>query len=269
MPELTIVVAAIAAGGLVGGALLVAGNERPSLEITSLAARQLRAIGGFRPVSVARRRLARDLERAGRREAPDRVLLAALAIASCVGLLGAAVSAVVAIFGFAGSCVWMVLALKGAITKRRRRLSGELVPLLELFTLELSGGGSALAALGSVCVQVESGLAVDLRRMLIASHVAGSSPFEARLIEYADETEIQALGSLATILGATRDYGTAASQGVRALATDLRRAQRRELISQSRRALNNVLLPSAIAVLLPFLGVLMFPAVTVLQRSLR
>jgi len=163
----------------------------------------------------------------------------------------------------------MFLALTGAITKRRRRLSGELVPLLELFTLELSGGGSALSALGSVCVQVESNLAVDLRRMLIAAHVAGSAPFEARLIEYADETEIPALGSLATILGATRDYGTAASQGVRALATDLRRAQRRELISQSRRALNNVLLPSAIAVLLPFLGVLMFPAVSVLQRSLQ
>jgi hypothetical protein len=30
-----------------------------------------------------------------------------------------------------------------------------------------------------------------------------------------------------------------------------------------------VLLPAAVAVLLPFLGVLMFPAVSVLQRSLR
>jgi hypothetical protein len=45
--------------------------------------------------------------------------------------------------------------------------------------------------------------------------------------------------------------------------------QRRALIAQSRRALNHVLLPAAIAVLLPFLGVLMFPAVSVLQRSLR
>ncbi len=169
----------------------------------------------------------------------------------------------------AGTCVAMALALQGAIAKRRRRLAGELVPLLELFTLELSGGGSALSALGSVCVQVESGLAIDIRRMLIASQVAGSTPFEARLIEYGEETEIPAIGTLATILAATRDYGTAASQGIRALATDLRRAQRRELIAQSRRALNNVLLPSAIAVLLPFLGVLMFPAVSVLQRSLR
>jgi Flp pilus assembly protein TadB len=259
--------AAITAGGLCGCSLLAAQGAYP--EVAASLARYGREVAKARPILVARRRLARDLERAGRSESPERVLLAAFAVAVCVGLLGAALSAVVAIFGVAGTCVAMALTLEGAIAKRRRRLSGELVPLLELFTLELSGGGSALSALGSVCVQVESGLAIDIRRMLIASQVAGSTPFEARLIEYGEETEIPAVGTLATILAATRDYGTAASQGIRALATDLRRAQRRELIAQSRRALNNVLLPSAIAVLLPFLGVLMFPAVSVLQRSLR
>ncbi|MHB8611778.1 MAG: hypothetical protein ACYDAL_05030 [Candidatus Dormibacteraceae bacterium] len=266
MPDPRIVMAAIVAGGLCGCSVLTAQDAYPG--IAAWLDRKERAIATLRPAVVVRSRLARDLARAGRRESPERVLLAALTMALCAGLLGAAVSAAVAIFGFASTCVWLVVALRGAITKRRRRLSGELVPLLELFTLELSGGGSGLSALGSVCVQVESGLAIDLRRMLIASQVAGSAPFEARLIEYADEAEIPALGSLATILAASRDYGTAASQGVRALATDLRRAQRRELIAQSRRALNNVLLPSAIAVLLPFLGVLMFPAVSVLQRSL-
>jgi Flp pilus assembly protein TadB len=247
--------------------VLVAHGAYP--EIAAWLTHQASAIATFRPVFAARRRLARDLERAGRRVDTERVLLAAFAIAACVGLLGALASAGVAIFGFVGTCVWLVVTLKGTITKRRRRLSGELVPILELFTLELSGGGSALSALGSVCVQVESELAIDLRRMLIASQVAGSAPFEARVIEYAEQNEIPALCSLVTILTASRDYGTAASQGVRALATDLRRAQRRELIAHSRRALNNVLLPSAIAVLLPFLGVLMFPAVSVLQRSLR
>lgn len=267
MPDPGIVIAAIAAGGFCGCALLAAQGAYPALATRLVLYGH--AVAALRPIFLARARLARDLERAGRSESPGHVLLAALGVALCVGLLGAALSAVVAIFGFTGSCVWLYLTLKATITKRKRRLSDELVPLLELFTLELSGGGSALSALGSVCVQVESGLAADLRRMLIASQVAGSAPFEARLIEYADEAEIPALGSLATILAASRDYGTAASQGVRALATDLRRAQRRELIAQSRRALNNVLLPSAIAVLLPFLGVLMFPAVSVLQRSLR
>jgi pilus assembly protein TadC len=159
--------------------------------------------------------------------------------------------------------------LRAAVARRRRRLEGELVPLLELFTLELSGGGSAVSALGSVTMQVQGELAADLRRLLIASQVAGSASFEARLVEYADQVQIHAIGSLATILAASREYGTGVVQGVRALATDLRRAQRRELIAHSRRALNHVLLPAAVGVLLPFLAVLMFPAVTAMQRNLR
>lgn len=224
---------------------------------------------GAKQVAAVRRRLAREAKRAGWNETPERLVTMACAMSLCLAVLGAAVSPVVAVLGFFAGCVTFAVALKAGVDSRRRRFSAELVPLLELFTLELSGGGSALAALGSVCVQVDSELANDLRRMLIASQVAGSTSFEARLIEFAGEHEISALSSLATILAASRDYGTAASQGVRALSTDLRRAQRRELIAQSRRALNNVLLPAAVAVLLPFLGVLMFPAVSVLQRSLR
>jgi len=140
---------------------------------------------------------------------------------------------------------------------------------MELFTLELSAGGSAVSALGSVTMQVQGELATDMRRLLIASQVAGSATFESRLVEYSERLGIPAISSLATILAASREYGTGAVQGLRALATDLRRAQRRELIADSRRALNHVLLPAAVGVLLPFLAVLMFPAVTALQRNLR
>jgi Flp pilus assembly protein TadB len=268
MPELLTVAAAIGAGALCTGAVLVAAREPARADLAWLARKQMEIAAVMR-VGAARRRLARALDRAGWSETPERIAVMAIAIALCLGALGAAVSEIVAMFGVLGGCVAFAVALNAAFDRRRRRMSGELVPLLELFTLELSGGGSALSALGSVCVQVESELAIELRRMLIASQVAGSASFEARLIDYADQHEIPALSSLATILAASRDYGTAASQGVRALATDLRRAQRRELIAQSRRALNHVLLPAAVAVLLPFLGVLMFPAVSVLQRSLR
>jgi Flp pilus assembly protein TadB len=269
MREVLVVAAAITAGALCLGAVLVAEHETPGPDIGRWIGRNRSRVGAALHLGAARRRLARDIERAGWRETPERIAVVAIAGSLCLGVLGAAVSPVVAILGLVAGCVAFAAVLHNAVAKRRRRYSEELVPLLELFTLELSGGGSAIAALGSVCVQVESELAGDLRRMLISSQVAGSASFEARLIEYADEHEIAALSSLATILAASRDYGTAASQGVRALATDLRRAQRRELIAQSRRALNNVLLPAAIAVLLPFLGVLMFPAVSVLQKSLR
>lgn len=268
MPEPFVAIAALGAGGLCSAAVLVVGYEWLGLDLATLARWQIAADVRSNG-AAARRGLPLRLERAGWHPSRAGVAMSATMLAVGIAVLAAVVSPMVAILALLVGCTASLVSLNNAVGRRRRRLAGELVPLLELFTLELSGGGSALAALGSVCVQVESDLATELRRMLIASQVAGSTSFESRLLEYAGEQELAALGTLATILAASRDYGTAASQGVRALATDLRRAQRRELIAQSRRALNNVLLPAAVAVLLPFLGVLMFPAVSVLQRSLR
>jgi Flp pilus assembly protein TadB len=227
-------------------------------------------------VAVARAWLAGSLERAGWQESPERVVAFTFSASACSAVLGASSASFIpvnpsalAVVGFVSGVLICALTLKSAIAGRRRRLSSELVPLLELFNLELSGGGSALSALGAVTTQVQGELAADLRHLLIASQVAGSSSFESRLLVYSERLAIQPLGSLATILSASREYGTGVAHGVRALATDLRHAQRRELIAHSRRALNYVLIPAAVGVLLPFLAVLMFPAVTALQRNLR
>jgi Flp pilus assembly protein TadB len=277
MPETLVALEAVAAGGCCAAAVLAAGLWRGGPGSTTSLVRRRVALTAVRRIADARRWLTDAIERAGWNERADRVAILALALGGCLAVIGAGSATVMSgfgaaalgVLGFCSGCAMPFLALSSAITRRRRRMRAELVPILELFTLELSGGGSALSALGSVTVQVQGELATDLRRMLIASQVAGSPSFESRLIGYSDRFEIPALGSLATILAASREYGTGASQGVRALATDLRRAQRRELIAQSRHALNSVLLPAAVGVLLPFLGVLMFPAVSVLQRNLR
>src|SRR5258708_20312471 len=235
MLDAPVTIGALGAGALCAGAVLAADRESVGLDIGRWTARFRARAGAVGNVAAAHRHLAREIERTGWRETPEHVVVATTTVSLCLGALGAAVSPAVAVFGFVGGCIACALVLNAAVDRRRRRFSGELVPLLELFTLELSGGGSALAALGSVCVQVESELAVDLRRMLIASQVAGAATFEARLIEYADAHEIVALSSLATILAASRDYGTAASQGVRALAIDLSRAHRRALIAHTPR----------------------------------
>jgi len=216
------------------------------------------------------------IERAGWKETPERLSAFAVGLSACLAVLAAAGGSILQLGGTpvlvaaglacgAGLCS---LAVRTSIASHRRRLAAELIPLLELFTLELSGGGSALAALATVSSRLQGDLASDLRRLLIASQVVGSTPFETRLMRYSDHLSIPAIASLATILAASREYGTGALQGVRALATDLRHAQRRELIAHSRRALNHVLLPAGIGVLLPFLAVVMFPAVTALQRNL-
>jgi tight adherence protein C len=277
MPEALGALGSVAAGACCTVAVFAVGHWRGDRVFATPLMRRRAALTAVRRIAGVRRWLTDAIERAGWPESADRVVVLAVSLGGCLSVIGAASAmamstggaAVLGVVGFCSGCAGPLLALTSAIARRRRRLSAELVPILELFTLELSGGGSALSALGSVTVQVEGELAADLRRMLIASQVAGSPSFESRLLEYSDRFEIPALGSLATILAASREYGTGASQGVRALATDLRRAQRRDLIAQSRHALNSVLLPAAVGVLLPFLGVLLFPAVSVLQRNLR
>lgn len=261
--------AAALAGALCASAVMVIAFGAPRLDVADGAARLPRSLRLLRAISAVWQWLSLSIERAGWDESPERVAALGVALGACFSGACALVSAWLAPLGAAAGVAVVALWLRAAGDRRRTRLGGELVPLLELFTLELSGGGSALAALGSVSLQVEGELAGELRRMLISSQVTGSQSFEARLIEYSELIGLPALATLATILGADREFGTGASQGARALATDLRRTQRRDLITHSRRALNHVLLPAAVGVLLPFLGVLMFPAVSVLQRSLR
>ena len=286
MPEPVLILGAVVTGSLCAVAVFAVARGGESLHLTMGWARAVGLPNASSSVRIAswapalhgtriREWLIVSIDRAGWRETPERVTAFAIAFSACISVLGvtsasflsAANPLVLGLFGFSvglGLCGW---GLRSAIAQRRRRLTAELVPLLELLTLELSGGGNALSALGAVTMQVQGELAEDLRQLLIASQVSGSISFETRLLQYSEHIEIPALSSVATIVGASREYGTGVIQGVRALATDLRRAQRRDLITHSRRALNHVLLPAAVGVLLPFLAVLMFPAVTALQRS--
>lgn len=261
MPDAYLLPGAVVAGMLCGSALIL-----PTVDVERLSSRP--------PVPA---RLEDNLRRAGWTETPERAVVIALAwcatfaaLGLSSGLLwGAGTAITLAIGGVLAGIAWSAYSLGAAISRRRARLSRELAPLLELFILELGGGGSALAALGSVTLQIDGELAYELRRLLIASSMSGTASFESRLSELAQELQIPALASLATIIGASREYGTSVAPGVRALAFDLRNSQRRELIAQSRRALNHILFPAAIGVLLPFLCILLFPAVSTLQRNLQ
>jgi pilus assembly protein TadC len=271
MPEPTFFIGALVAGLLFASAALLVRGAGPTLPIAELQAPVRRRMAGGRAW------LAVLIDRAGWPESPERVATLTLVLAAILAALGLSSAIVVepstaatlGALGAAAGAGAVAFALRSAIARRRARLSRQLAPLLELFLLELGGGGSAFSALGSVTMQLEGELAAEMRRRLIASQVAGSASFESRLRAYADRMQIPALASLATILAASREYGTGVAHGVRALAASLRRAQRRELIAHSRRALNHVLFPAAIGVLLPFLAILLFPAVTALQRNLR
>src|SRR5260370_6422119 len=224
---------AIGAGVLVGTAVLVACGGAMSAYgvmrtfVGNTVARMVVA-------RSARARLAVELDRGGWRESTERICALAVALAACLAVLGATTISALTTSGAVVVCGTGILsglglpfvALRSAIARRRRRLEGELVPLLELFTLELGGGGSAVSALGSVTMQVQGELAADLRRRLIGSHVAASPSFESRLIEYSEQLQIPAIRSRAMTRPSGPQCRTAAVQGVRALATDPPRSQR-------------------------------------------
>ena len=287
MPEPAVLLLATTAGGCGAvSALALLWPSRPASAREWLRRRARRSAvvpsGRARAVTRAaayrslRETVARRLDGAGRDEAPE----VAIALGGLATLAAASAAAVVAGFlgGFgAGAMAGLLGALavpalllhlvSAATESRRRLLLAELGPLLELMSLELSGGAPPVLALESVLARSRSQLAVEIRAQLIGSRVAGSASFDGRLAALGDRLGIPALHSLAMILGLSRDYGSGVGQGLRALAADLRRARRRRVIEVSRGALNRVLIPAAVGVLLPFMLILLFPAVSVLARS--
>ncbi len=221
--------------------------------------------------------LERRCHRAGLEGGARRLLGLAGVLAVGLGALGASLgytfaggpeTLVLAAAGVASGPLLVALWLRSAVVARREQLLAELVPTIELLTLELSAGGSVMLALATVSGRTDGALAGELRRAVIGSQVAGSAALEDRLAELSESLDLLPLATLATIVAASREYGAAALPGFRALARDLRQRQRRRLIELSRRALNRVLVPAAVGVLLPFMAILLFPAVATLSGSL-
>ncbi len=274
---------ALLAGALLAAAIFTAGSREPRTAAEAWLERRGRAPRGVlrvprpqMPPSVAAW-LRLRIERAGWNETPERFAVLATAFPVSVGLLGAVLgtlagaqaSAVLGVMGMLAGAALGAHALRGAIRARRRRLLAELAPTLELMTLELGGGAGALAALAAVTRRTDGELARELRLLLAASAIGGSVSFDAGLRQLGERLDLPPLTALAAVIATSRDYGSGVAHGVQAISADLRRAQRRELIETSRRALSRVVVPSALGVLLPFMAVLLFPAVTMLGATFR
>jgi Flp pilus assembly protein TadB len=271
-------VGALASGACIGAAVIAAGRPpaaplRPSIPVAWLEASKhwRKSAPAFRIL----RGLGLELERAGWRSEPEAVLLAAATCSLSAAALGLALGASLGAPGAlllvaalaAAPPALLLLALSSAKHRRRRLAGAELASILELLGLELSGGGSAQAGLAAVLAQTGGPLARALAELLAGSQLGGGPPFDVRLEQLAGARELPALRSLAAVLAMSRHYGSGVGDGVRALAADLRRTERRDLIARNRRAVNRVLVPAAIGVLLPFIGILLYPAVTSLLSA--
>src|SRR6266581_1169983 len=141
MPEPYAIASALVAGGCAS--------------VSILATRKPRALSIEWPqwpqLDVVRDHLAMQLERAGWRDSPERVAVLTTAVASGLAALGLSTGLAVdpgtalalAFIGAVAGFGVVAIRVRSAVSARRRRFSRELAPLLELFLLELSGGGSA------------------------------------------------------------------------------------------------------------------------------
>src|ERR1700682_3087092 len=115
MPEPLMAVGAVGAGALCGGAVLVIGSEHLRLDFNHRLEQRLLHVSALPHVAAVRGRLTRSIERAGWNESPERVVVLAIVIASCFGLVGATVSFALAVLGFVGGCSAFVVTLNAAI----------------------------------------------------------------------------------------------------------------------------------------------------------
>lgn len=283
MPDRLLAAAAVASGLCLALAVAAAGRPGPVgaaqawLERRRRPARVLRLVPLPRVPEAPRSWLELRLERAGWSETVDRFAALTALVAATVAAAGAALGSLAGPFAMAGMavgggacgaglCLRLLIAAGAA---RRRRLLAELAPTLELACLEVGGGNSVTAALTAVTHRTAGELSRELRLVLAGAALASSESADMRLRRLGERLELEPLTSLAAVIATSRDYGSGVLAGLRAIAVDLRRARRRELIAASRTALTRVLVPAATGVLMPFLAILLYPAITSLTASLR
>jgi Flp pilus assembly protein TadB len=140
--------------------------------------------------------------------------------------------------------------------------------LVDLMALEQRGGGvGARAAIELVVNRLNGEAALLLRGCLTLSAMAGTPQLDRQLEGAADQLGIPALSALAAVVRVQREEGVAASSPLGQLASGLRDRQKDEMLTRGRRALVTMLLPVAFCILLPFLIIILYPALARLTTA--
>lgn len=237
----------------------------------------LARIGGSvnrRLPAATRAALSGLLERAGISTEPETMvsltLLLTVVLASAMlalvvrGLLPASV-AVLAVLAVPLAVAARVVQLAG---RRRRAITDQLPILVDLMALEQGGGGvGARTAIELVVNRLSGEAALVLRACLASSAMAGTPQLDRQLEGTAEELGIPALSALAAVVRVQREEGVSASSPLGQLASGLRDRQRDEMLSRGRRALVTMLLPVALCILLPFVIIILYPALARLSTA--
>lgn len=153
------------------------------------------------------------------------------------------------------------LRLLRAARNRRWATLAQLPILVDLMALEQSGGGvGARRAMELVVARVRGDAAAILRECLSRSAASGTPPLDRQLEDGAERMRMPALAALAAVIRLQREEGISTASPLGNLARSLRDRQRDDMTSRGRRALVSMLLPVALCILLPFIVIMLYPA---------
>ncbi len=226
------------------------------------------AVAGGRLPRDLRARVRQDLDRAGYELGAEEVLgrlIATEAVALLlVTLLVLAASLPVQFLSVVAVPPLIVAGgLQRSARRRRASILGEMPLLVDLMALEQAGGGvGARRAMELVVARSAGPAAAIIRDCLTRSATPGSPPLDGELERAAAQYRVAALAALAAVVRIQRAEGIATGAPLGNLARGLRDRQRDRVTEEGRRALVAMLLPVAACILLPFILIVLFPAIT-------
>ena len=100
-----------------------------------------------------------------------------------------------------------------------------------------------------------------------ASATAGTPQLDRQLEMAGVQLDIPALSALAAVVRIQREEGVSTSSPLGQLARGLRDRQRDELLARGRKALITMLFPVALCILLPFILIILYPALSRLTTA--
>jgi Flp pilus assembly protein TadB len=218
--------------------------------------------------------LTSSLDRAGVSAPPELVtaitLLATLGVGGCAFALAVEgfVPPVLVLLSFIAVPLVVVARVVRLAAGRRRAIGDQLPILVDLMALEQGGGGVGARTAMELVVNRLSGEAAGLlRNCLTASATAGTPSLDRQLETASGRFDISALSALAAVIRVQREEGVSASSPLGQLARGMRDRQRDEMLARGRKALVTMLLPIGLCILLPFVIIILYPALTRLAAA--
>jgi Flp pilus assembly protein TadB len=193
------------------------------------------------------------------------VLCAISVVVLIVSFITSRLVAVIALV-IVGAPLWKLASKRAQVRRLRHSLEVELPAIIDVCLMELlSGSVSSIGALKHAIQAFNTPGAATITNTLEKADVEQISADNA-LIKLGQSLSLPYLTSLGMAIRINRLYGASLTSILERLADDIRARQKQRLMQIGHESVNRVLVPAALFILLPFIGILIYPALVEIMR---